>query len=218
MNGQPVGMQYNNRLYFIHSDHLGTPRAITDQWNTLVWRWRSKPFGDSPPEQDPDGDGQSIAFNLRFPGQYFDEETGFYYNYFRYYDPSTGRYITSDPIGLEGGLNTYGYAFDNPVSFFDSTGEAGRGNRGDGSASGSGTNQPYKHCKQHPTKPNMLQCKRKRDGKKVDIPKPPGWDDANNQNFLSCGESCQKVIVRTRDIVTGIIIFTWICITAPLAN
>ena len=118
-DGQPVGMQYNNRLYFIHSDHLGTPRAITDNWNTLVWRWRSKPFGDSPPEQDPDGDGQSITFNLRFPGQYFDEETGFYYNYFRYYDPSIGRYLTADPIGLAGGINLYTYALDNPVRYTD---------------------------------------------------------------------------------------------------
>ena len=57
--------------------------------------------------------------NLRFPGQYYDEETGLYYNYYRYYDPQIGRYITSDPIGLRGGLNTYNYSSQNPIKKID---------------------------------------------------------------------------------------------------
>ena len=62
------------------------------------------------------------AFNLRFPGQYYDVETGKHYNYFRDYDSSVGRYIESDPIGLKGGLNTYGYVRGSPLNLVDRRG------------------------------------------------------------------------------------------------
>ena len=110
----------------LHPDHLGTVRAITDTSQTVIWRWDSAPFGDTLPNEDPDGDGQALRFNLRFPGQYFDVETGLHYNYFRDYDPTTGRYVQSDPIGLVGGINTFAYVDGNPLSYLDPDGLFGR--------------------------------------------------------------------------------------------
>ena len=111
-------------LYPVHVDHLGTPRAVTTLGGQVVWRWESDPFGELSANEDPDGDGRTFTLNLRMPGQYADEETGLFYNYFRYYDPATGRYITSDPIGLDGGLNTYSYVGENPATRADPRGLA----------------------------------------------------------------------------------------------
>jgi len=104
---------------YLHVDHLNTPRLATDDAETIVWRWDSNAFGSTAANEDPDNDSNAMVINLRFPGQYFDTETGLHYNYFRTYDPSTGRYLESDPIGLSGGLNTYGYVGGNPLSFVD---------------------------------------------------------------------------------------------------
>ncbi len=119
LNGTPLAVLDSTGVHYLHTDHLGTPRAATDQTGRLVWTWISDPFGATAANDDPDGDGTTFTLNLRFPGQYFDTETGLHYNYFRYYDPATGRYVTSDPIGLAGGLNTYGYVGGNPVGGMD---------------------------------------------------------------------------------------------------
>ena len=117
-------------LFYIHPDHLGTPRAITKPAdNALVWRWENaEPFGNSIPNENPSGLG-SFVYNLRFPGQYFDMETGLHYNYFRDYDPAIGRYVQSDPAGLIGGLNTYGYVGARPLALIDPWGLAPGGGR-----------------------------------------------------------------------------------------
>ena len=105
-------------LSFVHNDHLGTPRVITDENKNIVWEAEYTPFGQA------NITTETITNNLRFPGQYWDEETGLHYNHFRYYDPSMGRYITSDRIGLGDGPNTYLYAQANPLKYTDPTGEA----------------------------------------------------------------------------------------------
>ncbi|KAA3654442.1 MAG: hypothetical protein DWQ11_04530 [Proteobacteria bacterium] len=107
--------------YAIETDHLGTPRLLTDATRAPRWRWTSPPFGEVLPEDDPSGLG-AVTFNLRFPGQYYDKETGLHYNWNRYYDPGTGRYVQSDPIGLAGGWNTYGYVGGNPLRYSDPMG------------------------------------------------------------------------------------------------
>ena len=113
---------------YLHADHLGTPRIATDASQKVVWRWdNADAFGANAPNEDPDGDGIKTTFNLRMPGQYYDKETGTHYNYFRDYDPAIGRYIQSDPIGLAGGINTYGYANQNPLIFTDPMGLMGGG-------------------------------------------------------------------------------------------
>jgi len=111
-------------VYYIDADHLNTPRVVTDAQGKVVWRNLplGEPFGNTPPEDDPDGDDKHFAMNLRFPGQYFDRETNLNYNYFRDYDPATGRYVQSDPIGLQGGINTYSYVRGDPLGKVDPTG------------------------------------------------------------------------------------------------
>ena len=105
----------------IQSDQLNTPRVITDSDGNVVWRWDGEAFGNTPPTAEVTGAGQFV-FNLRFPGQYYDAETGLYYNAHRDYDPTTGRYFESDPVGLYGGISTFGYGGGNPLSFRDPKG------------------------------------------------------------------------------------------------
>lgn len=109
--------------FYVHTDHLNTPRLVADSTGTTVWRWdQQEPFGVNVPDENPSSLG-AFEFPLRFPGQYADKESGLHYNYFRDYDASLGRYVKSDPIGLLGGLNTYSYVLGNPISLSDPTGE-----------------------------------------------------------------------------------------------
>lgn len=117
----PVMVLKTNTHYFVNPDHLGAPRSVAFANGRALWTWDHDPFGVAQPNQNPNGFG-NFVYNLRFPGQYYDSETGLHYNMARDYDPNTGRYIQSDPIGLAGGVNTYGYVGGNPIGFVDSAG------------------------------------------------------------------------------------------------
>ncbi|MDO7925284.1 RHS repeat-associated core domain-containing protein [Pseudomonas sp. KFB-139] len=121
-NFSSLGEVSSSKLVYLHSDHLNTPRLATDSTQALQWRWNSDAYGVGKPDEDVDGDGVATSVALRFPGQIYDAQTQLNYNYYRDYNPETGRYVQSDPIGLEGGINTYGYTGGNPIRFFDSTG------------------------------------------------------------------------------------------------
>jgi RHS repeat-associated protein len=102
---------------YIAPDHLGAPHEITNATGQVVWQWDHDPFGNGQPSG-------TFSYGLRFPGQFYDQSAGLHYNYFRDYDPRTGRYIQSDPIGLLGGINTYGYARQSPLDYLDRSGLA----------------------------------------------------------------------------------------------
>jgi RHS repeat-associated protein len=111
-------------IYYVETDQLNAPRVIVrTSDHHPVWRWDPDAFGTAAPNQNPYGIG-TFVYNLRFPGQYYQAETGLNYNYFRDYDPQTGRYLQSDPIGLGGGINTYAYVSGNPIKWFDRNGLA----------------------------------------------------------------------------------------------
>jgi len=100
-------------VYYYHNDHLGTPQVLTDDTGTIAWKAVYTPFGDAVTSI------ATVENPFRFPGQYYDQETGLHYNYFRYYNPQTGRYITPDPIGLFGGVNLYTFVENNPLYYVD---------------------------------------------------------------------------------------------------
>mgnify|MGYP005852965365 CR=1 FL=1 len=119
LNGSPVAaVDAGGTVVYIHTDHLLTPRLATDASAAIVWSWDGEAFGDA----EPTG---SLTLNLRFPGQYFDAESGLYYNVMRDYDPALGRYMQSDPIGLAGGLNLFLYGDANPLLVIDPDGRIG---------------------------------------------------------------------------------------------
>jgi RHS repeat-associated protein len=152
-------------LYYYINDHLGTPQVITDENGEVVWKADYLPFGEA--KVDP---SSMVNNNFRFPGQYFDEETGLHYNWHRYYDPRTGRYLTPDPLHLGNvqvarqnfqtvlyatmlyqyalsnpqALNDYGYVHNNPVNWTDPIGLIGFGFSGGGAyGSGGGLRDPH---------------------------------------------------------------------------
>ncbi|MCC8532895.1 DUF6531 domain-containing protein, partial [Xanthomonas phaseoli] len=119
----PVGLLANaNKLHYIEPDHLGSPRVVIDPTRDVaVWTWslKGEAFGNTAPNQDPDGDGAALMLDMRFPGQRYDAASGLNQNYFRDYDAITGRYAQSDPIGFKGGISMFGYALQSPFVHMD---------------------------------------------------------------------------------------------------
>ncbi len=114
----------NAGLNYVINDTTGAPYAlINPAQNKVVWKTKTRSYGEGLVNEDPDNDGHRVSMPIRYPGQYFDAESGLHYNYKRYYDPNLGRYISPDPMGLAGGLNLYAYANADPVNFVDPTGE-----------------------------------------------------------------------------------------------
>ncbi|SHL58189.1 RHS repeat-associated core domain-containing protein [Rhodanobacter sp. OK091] len=114
-NGQPV-----TSVNYVIADELGTPRAVSNSAGTMIWSWayQGNPFGELPPTST-----TGYVLNLRYPGQYYDVETGLMYNGARYYEPGTGRFPQSDPMGLFGGqISTYAYGNNDPLSNIDPSG------------------------------------------------------------------------------------------------
>lgn len=120
-------------VHYITPDNLGAPHIITDSNNKKVWQWNHEPFGNTEPVTATNRSGffgggvfggldTGFTYDLRFPGQIYDPETGLNYNMARDYNSALGRYVQSDPIGLRGGVNSYGYATQNPISNADPDG------------------------------------------------------------------------------------------------
>jgi RHS repeat-associated protein len=119
LDGEPVAMRVAGDWFWFLNDHLGTPRKMVDASGAVVWKAAYLPFGRAIVAK------ADVENNLRFPGQYFDAETGLHYNWHRYYDPGTGRYFTADPIGLAGGINLFVYVSNNPINAIDPYGLKG---------------------------------------------------------------------------------------------
>ena len=113
----PLWLQENGEYYWYQNDHLGTPQKLVDSSGTVVWSATYTAFGEAQIEIE------TVTNNLRFPGQYYDAESGLHYNFNRYYDSDPGRYTRLDPIGFAGGdANWYGYVRNTPVNALDPRG------------------------------------------------------------------------------------------------
>ena len=116
LDGRPVAVLNGSTLYFLHDDRLGTPQVASDSSQNIAWQASYDSFGQA-------SVSGTITQNLRFPGQYFDVESGWNHNGFRDYVPMLGRYIEPDPLGrLGSGNNLYAYVANNPTNLVDPLG------------------------------------------------------------------------------------------------
>ncbi|WP_261785029.1 RHS repeat-associated core domain-containing protein, partial [Escherichia marmotae] len=117
-----TGRGESRKIWYYHTDVTGTVQEVSAADGTLVWAGYQAGFGEN--RGDISNSGAYFEQPLRLPGQYYDEETGLHYNLFRYYAPECGRFVSQDPIGLNGGINLYAYV-KNPLTWIDPLGLAG---------------------------------------------------------------------------------------------
>ena len=115
-DGAAIAVIEGGVVYYIRSDHIGRPVFATNAAGVQVWSASYLPFGGV---RTPIG----TPITLRFPGQWFQSESGLHQNWMRDYDPTTGRYLQADPLGLVDGASVYGYARQSPGRYTDPTGE-----------------------------------------------------------------------------------------------
>ncbi|WP_369427118.1 RHS repeat-associated core domain-containing protein [Providencia sp. PROV236] len=131
----PAARYQRGKLHYVVADHQGTPREMFTENGVASWAGRLNTWGQLAFWESREGRAENapnyIDCHFRFAGQFEDNETGLYYNRFRYYDKDSGQYISPDPIGLLGGFNPYGYVH-NPTKYIDPLGLAGGiGNKGE---------------------------------------------------------------------------------------
>jgi RHS repeat-associated protein len=182
---------------YVETDALGTPRIVVHPvTNKTIWRWNlaDTSFGEHTADSDPDSNGISYAFNLRYPGQYYDGLAGISYNYYRDYDSSVGRYIESDPIGLGAGPSTYGYVGGNPLGGIDPFGL-------------SEFDVKLIEAIYHNTVNDMTQK-----GQRLKNPEENNWNKfLGNSNLKKCGDQAEVVLDAMRHFADGKVGFedTW---------
>jgi RHS repeat-associated protein len=116
MGWNPVAVIEGGTVYYIRADHIGRPVFATNGNGAKVWTATYLPFGGV-------HTSTGIPIDARFPGQWFQSESGLHQNWMRDYDPTTGRYLQADPLGLIAGMNVYGYANQSPMMYIDPRGE-----------------------------------------------------------------------------------------------
>jgi RHS repeat-associated protein len=168
---QLVGRGRGGQIYYYLNDQLGTPQELITANGDIVWSGVYKSYGNLAIEY------RTVPQNLRFQGQYFDEESGLHYNRYRYYDPYTARYISQDPIGLAGGENAYSYV-PNPLAWIDPLGLSGLSGLSDECPGINGNNLPPLTAEQQQLIKNAENISTAKAGKQVAVPR-----DLNEQIF-----------------------------------
>jgi RHS repeat-associated protein len=210
-------------VYYVHADHLGSPRAVTrSSDNAIMWRWDNvDPFGNNAANENPAGQG-TFKYALRFPGQYYDAETATHYNYFRDYDPTIGRYEQSDPLGIKAGNNSYSYVDSNPLRSVDPLGLARWLTCGPCKIRIE--SDPHKGKHAHWYCPGESEGCIRPDGSLCEGSKPPRnrvRGCLEDEGFLvpppeppafSCNDNCQKTWKVIKDVSTGMLILALVCV------